>query len=103
MVARLKICGSVVLFDGAAQFAVWHVVMSDFSASLWESVVQLPSVVCLTATIKIEGESNAQQITDLPLRGSLYRALCHRLLGSLMLRHVVALKHPESNQSRVRG
>ena len=45
MVARLKICGSGVLFDGAAQFAVWHGVMSDFSASLWESAVQRPSVV----------------------------------------------------------
>ena len=45
MVARLKICGSGVLFDGAAQIAVWHGVMSDFSASLWESAVQRPSVV----------------------------------------------------------
>ena len=46
MVALLKICGSGILFDGAAQFVVWHVVMSDLSASLCESVVQLPSVVC---------------------------------------------------------
>jgi len=53
--------------------------------------------------MKSDGESNAQQITDLPLLGNLYRALCHRLLCRLMLRHVVTLKHRESNQSRVRA